>query len=96
MGGGSNNYAELLALKLLIKLAAEKGVTRYHVFGDSSVVINWMNGKLLKLQLFLPGMLAPELASNMPLIFNGNFHFNWWDLNWQECWLPSKLLLFNS
>lgn len=45
LGGGSHNYAELLALKLLMKLAAKKGVTRSHVFGDSLVVLNWMNGK---------------------------------------------------
>jgi hypothetical protein len=35
LGGGSNNYAALLALKFLMKLAAEKGVTKFQVFGDS-------------------------------------------------------------
>lgn len=37
LGGGPNNYAELFALKLLLMLAAEKGVLHIHIYGDSMV-----------------------------------------------------------
>eukprot|EP01018_Ginkgo_biloba_P009885 Gb_00929 [translate_table: standard] len=42
LGKGTNNYAELMALKLRLFLAGEKGVSRLQVFGDSMVVIKWM------------------------------------------------------
>jgi ribonuclease HI len=42
LGQGSNNYAELMALKLLLTFAGEKGITHLQIFGDSMVVINWM------------------------------------------------------
>jgi hypothetical protein len=42
LGQGSNNYAELMALKLLLTFAGEKGISNLHIFGDSMVVINWL------------------------------------------------------
>ena len=33
-------------MKLLMTLAFERGVRELQVFGDSSVVINWMTGRL--------------------------------------------------
>ena len=44
LGHGTNNYAELLGLKLLLKLALENNITNLQVFGDSQLVINWVNG----------------------------------------------------
>jgi len=41
LGGGTNNYAELMALKLLLLLAVEKGCRTLQVFGDSMLVIGW-------------------------------------------------------
>ena len=41
LGEGSNNYAELMSLKLLLIFAIEKGINRLIVFGDSMNVINW-------------------------------------------------------
>ena len=45
LGLGTNNFAELLALKLLITLALKQGVQSMQVFGDSQLVINWISGK---------------------------------------------------
>ena len=40
LGEGSNNFAELLSLKLLLIFVAEKGYRTIEVFGDSLNVIN--------------------------------------------------------
>eukprot|EP01018_Ginkgo_biloba_P022058 Gb_03022 [translate_table: standard] len=42
LGEGINNYAEPMAIKLVLLLAGEKGVTRMQVFGDILNVIKWM------------------------------------------------------
>jgi len=42
MGEGSNNFAELMSLKLLLVFAVEKGCLNLNVFGDSMNVINWI------------------------------------------------------
>ena len=44
LGEGSNNFAEIMSLKLLLVFAAEKGVKTLHFMGDSLNVINWING----------------------------------------------------
>jgi ribonuclease HI len=44
LGAGTNNYAELLALKLLLLFVVEKGCKTLQVFGDSMLIINWENG----------------------------------------------------
>jgi ribonuclease HI len=41
---GSNNFAELMALRLLLKVAMEKNIRPIQVYGDSKLVIKWMNG----------------------------------------------------
>jgi len=43
LGEGSNNYAELMSLKLLLIFAIEKGCKRLNVYGDSMNVINWIS-----------------------------------------------------
>ena len=35
---------ELSAIRLLIRLAVEKQVKNMHVFGDSQIIIKWING----------------------------------------------------
>ena len=40
LGVGSNNYAELMSLKLLLIFAIEKGINRLTICGDSLNVIN--------------------------------------------------------
>jgi len=42
LGEGSNNYAEIMSLKLLLIFALEKGCTSLTCYGDSLNVINWI------------------------------------------------------
>lgn len=44
LGTGSNNYAELMSLKLLITFAIENECHSFTVFGNSMNVINWIRG----------------------------------------------------
>ena len=44
LGEGSNNFAELMSLKLLLVFAAKKGCRNLNFMGDSMNVINWING----------------------------------------------------
>ena len=43
LGTGTNNYAELMTLKLLLCFAIERNCRQLQVYGDSMVVINWLN-----------------------------------------------------
>jgi len=43
LGEGTNNFAELMSLKLLLIFALEKGCSTIACFGDSLNVINWVN-----------------------------------------------------
>jgi hypothetical protein len=43
LGGGTNNYSKIMALKLLILFAMEKGCKTLQVFRDSLLIINWVN-----------------------------------------------------
>ena len=45
LGFGTNNFVELLGLKLLLTLALDKHLSKMHIFGDSQLVINWVTGK---------------------------------------------------
>ena len=42
-GDGTNNYAKLLSLKLLLQFALEKGCRNLQIFRDSLIIINWVN-----------------------------------------------------
>ena len=53
LGTGTNNFAEICALKLLLTLAREKHIVKIQLFGDSQLVINWANGKFRLLNLEL-------------------------------------------
>ena len=44
MERGTNNFVEHMELKLLLMLVIEKGVQNLQTFGDSLVVVNWING----------------------------------------------------
>lgn len=43
LGRGTNNYAELMTLRLLLLFSLEHGCLSLQVFGDSSIVIDWEN-----------------------------------------------------
>ena len=45
LGVGTNNLAELYAMKLLLILALDKQITKIQDFGDSLLIINWITGK---------------------------------------------------
>ena len=53
LGLGTNNFAELCALKLLLILARRNLLDKIQFFSDSQLVINWASGKyrLLNLEL---------------------------------------------
>ena len=43
IGEGTNNKVEILALYMLLLLAHDKGVQKLQIFGDSMIIINWIN-----------------------------------------------------
>ena len=43
LGGGTNNFAELMSLKLLLMFALEAGCSALNFYGDSMNVIQWIN-----------------------------------------------------
>ena len=43
LGEGTNNYSELMSLKLLLLFSLEKGCNNLNIMGDSMNVINWIN-----------------------------------------------------
>jgi ribonuclease HI len=74
LGRGTNNFAELMALKLTLVLVAEKGVTKIQIFEDSLVVINWSPGgvNILEKKLLRPIF---EEVQNLKAVFNcASFH----------------------
>jgi len=40
---GTNNYAELNILRLLLLFSLEKVCRKLEIFGDSKIIINWFN-----------------------------------------------------
>lgn len=44
LGNGTNNFVKIMALKLLLTLAKDRRMDQIQVFGDSKVIINWING----------------------------------------------------
>ena len=45
MGSGTNNFAELSALRFLLCWLQHRNINTIQIFGDSLNVINWINGK---------------------------------------------------
>lgn len=45
LGRGTNNYAEFLTAKFLIQYALHKHCTHLQLFGDSRLIVNWINKK---------------------------------------------------
>ena len=55
---GTNNFAELLTLKLLLTFARERNCTHTQIFGDSMLVINWINKVQICHNVFLNTVIA--------------------------------------
>jgi ribonuclease HI len=66
LGQGTNNYAELLTLKLLLTFAKEKDLRHIQIFGDSMIVVNWAR----KLQKCHNIFLLPILEDTFRLLEN--------------------------
>jgi ribonuclease HI len=64
IGLRSNNYAELQALRLLLKCAKDQNIKNMQVFNNSSLVINWIkeSGYLHNIHLKSMGDLFLEVA----------------------------------
>jgi ribonuclease HI len=45
LGRGTNNFVELMSLKLLLLFAREKEIHHLQILGDSMNVINWTNNQ---------------------------------------------------
>eukprot|EP00253_Pinus_taeda_P008065 PITA_08065 len=58
LGMGTNNFAELSALKLLLCWLIHRQVLQVQIFGDSSNVVNWVNGKFRCRNYMLMPLLA--------------------------------------
>jgi ribonuclease HI len=41
LGRGTNNFVEILAMKLLLHFAKEKEINTLQIFRDSMLAINW-------------------------------------------------------
>ena len=72
MGFGTNNFAELIALKLLLTLSLHHNYKQLQIFGDSQLVINWASGKY-RIQNFFPEQILLEVH-RLPDLFE-NVHF---------------------
>ena len=57
LGFGTNNYAELIGLKLLLTLSLQHNYKHLQIFGDSQLVINWASGKYHIRNILLEKML---------------------------------------
>lgn len=61
LGAGSNNFAELLALKFLICWLIQRHTFSIQTFGDSQNVIRWVNGQSTCRNLILKQILGEIL-----------------------------------
>lgn len=68
LGSGSNNFAELAALKLLLCWLIQRNIPTIQIFGDSLNVIKWVNGhsvcKNQSLKILLDEIQALKLSFN--------------------------------
>jgi len=62
LGEGTNNYAEILSLKILLAFALEKNVKNISIYGDSMNVINWTNGIQQCCHLMLENLMEEVMS----------------------------------
>ena len=61
LGEGTNNYAEILSLKMLLVFAIEQSVKDLSIYGDSMNIINWTKGTQRCINLNLENILEDVL-----------------------------------
>ena len=55
LGHGTNNFAEMSSLRILVWLVVEKEIQNIEVFKSSQIIIKWINGlnRIHNIQLIL-------------------------------------------
>ena len=53
IGPTTNNLVELSSIMMVLKLAISKGVSFKHIFGDSLLVVDWLNEERYPKNIFL-------------------------------------------
>ena len=72
LGIGTNNFAELIGLKLLLTLSLQHNFKHLQIFGDSQLVINWASGKY-RIQNILLEQILLEVHRLADLFDNVHF-----------------------
>ena len=72
LGFGTNNFAELIGLKLLLTLSLHHNYKQLQIFGDSELVINWASGKY-RIQNILLEQILLEVHRLADLFENVHF-----------------------
>eukprot|EP00253_Pinus_taeda_P003487 PITA_03487 len=62
LGPGSNNYAELSTLRLLICWSLQRNISSIQIFGDSMNVVKWVNGNAMCQNQILKPLLEEILS----------------------------------
>jgi hypothetical protein len=78
--GGSNNCTEFMALKLLLKLVADKGVSILQGFGDSFVVLKWIIS-IYKTRKLIIQTIIDEIKGMEIMFCNISYHHVYIELN---------------
>ena len=66
IGRGTNNYAEFVAVNIALTRAYEMGFRRANVFGDSTLVIDGINGRInIKKPTLLRQYMATEYQKTL-------------------------------
>lgn len=68
LGAGTNNFAELSALKLLLCWLIHRNILSVQIYGDSANVIHWVNEKFICRNYLLLPLL--EEVKNLKSLFN--------------------------
>lgn len=80
VGQASNNFYELMALKLVLMLSWEHGVTQFQLFGDSLLVIQWIKQESV-LRNFILQLLFLDVMSLQTTFTHISFEHVYQDRN---------------
>jgi hypothetical protein len=76
-GHGTKNWAELYTLWLLIKTAADRGIPKLQVLGDSKLLIDWANGKNMIINLVLSLVMSRVVEIKRRFEAISSLHIYW-------------------
>ena len=93
-GHCSNNKAELAALHMILKVAINNNISQLQVFGDSEMVVDWVNRKI---QINAPHLQQLLSAIRRLLEFFTRFKIShiYWELNMEADGLSKQDLLLD-